>query len=75
MANHTVEATVTIQVKELEQLIRHAVRDEIAKLVRKQSDLFYLEPETPLYEDMKTIARMKKRRKVRVYSRQEAFGG
>lgn len=75
MANHTVEATVTIQVKELEQLIRHAVRDEIAKLVRKQPDIFYLERETPLYEDMKAIARMKKRGKVRVYSRQEAFGG
>lgn len=75
MANHTVEATVTIDVKELEQLIRHAVRDEIAKLVRKQPNIFYLEPETPLYEDMKTIARMKKRGKVQVYSRQEAFGG
>ncbi len=75
MANHTVEATVTIQVKELEQLIRHAVRDEIAKLVRKQPHIFYLEQETPLYEDMKTIARMKKRGKVRIYSRQEAFSG
>ncbi|MBV6504767.1 MAG: hypothetical protein ILNGONEN_00320 [Syntrophorhabdaceae bacterium] len=75
MANHTVEATVTIDVKELEQLIRHAVRDEIAKLVRNQPNIFYLEPETPLYRDMRTIARMKKRSKVRVYSRQEAFSG
>jgi uncharacterized protein YlaN (UPF0358 family) len=75
MANHTVEATVTIRVKELEQLIRHAVRDEIAKLVRKQPNIFYLEPDTPLYEDMVEIARMKKRRKIKLYSRQEAFGG
>ncbi len=75
MANHTVEATVTIRVKDLEQLIRHAVRDEIAKLVRKQPNIFYLEPDTPLYEDMAEIARMKKRRKIKLYSRQEAFGG
>jgi uncharacterized protein (DUF4415 family) len=32
-----------------------------------------LQPDTPLYEDMKAIAQMKKRGKVRVYSRQEAF--
>jgi hypothetical protein len=30
--------------------------------------------ETPLDEDMRAIAQMKKRDKVRVYSRQEAFG-
>jgi hypothetical protein len=75
MANHTAEATVTIRVKDLERLIRHAVRDEIAKIVRKQPATFYLEPETPLYEDMKAIARLKKQGKVKVYSRQEAFGG
>jgi len=32
-------------------------------------------PETPLDEDMRAIAHMKKRGKARVYSRQEAFGG
>ncbi|MGH7596482.1 MAG: hypothetical protein ACREOI_09020 [bacterium] len=75
MANHTAEATVTIRVKDLERLIRHAVRDEIAKIVRKQPAIFHIEPETPLYEDMKEIARLKKQGKIKVYSRQEAFGG
>ncbi len=75
MANHTAEATVTIRVKDLERLIRRAVRDEIAKIVRKQPATFCLEPVTPLYEDMKAIARMNKRGKVRVYSRPEAFAG
>jgi hypothetical protein len=75
MANHATEAIVTIRLNDLEQLIRHAVRDEIAKLVRKQPNIFYLEPDTPLYEDMVEIARMKKRRKIKLYSRQEAFGG
>ena len=75
MANHAAEVTVTIRVKDLERLIRHAVRDEIAKVVRKQPATFYLEPDTPPYEDMKEIARMKKQGKIKVYSRQEAFGG
>ncbi len=33
------------------------------------------QPDTPLYEDMKAIEQMKKRGKVRVYLRPEAFGG
>jgi hypothetical protein len=75
MANHTAEATVTIRVKDLERLIRQAVHDEITKVVRKQPATFYLEPDTPLYEDLKEIARLKKQGKIKVYSRQEAFGG
>jgi hypothetical protein len=75
MANHTAEAAVTIRVKDLERLIRHAVRDEITKIVRKQPAIFYIEPETPLYKDMKEIARMKKQGRIKVYSRQEAYCG
>ncbi|MDZ7362030.1 MAG: hypothetical protein ONB46_15095 [candidate division KSB1 bacterium] len=75
MANHIAEATVTIGVKDLERLIRHAVRDEIARIVRKQPAIFYIEPKTPLYEDMKEITRMKRQGKIKLYSRQEAFGG
>jgi len=75
MANHTAELAVTIPLKDLENLIRRAVHDEIVKLVRRQPATFYLEPQTPLYEDLATIARLKKRGKAKAYSRQEAFGG
>jgi hypothetical protein len=75
MANHTAASAVTIPLKDLEKLIRHAVHDEITKLMQQQPALFYLEPQTPLYEDLATIARLKKRGKAKVYSRQEAFGG
>lgn len=75
MANHTAAATVKIRLKDLDRLIRQAVRDEIARVVQRQPDVFYLEPKTPLYEDMKAIAQTKKRGKVKVYTREEAFGG
>ncbi len=75
MANHVVEATVNIGIKDLEQLIRQAVREEMTEIVRKQPSVFYLEPKTPLYEDMKAIRRMKKSGKAKVYSRREAFSG
>jgi len=74
MANHTATAIVNISLKDLERFIRQAVRDEMARIVRKQPNVFYLEPETPLYEDMKAIVRMKKRGRAKSYSRQEAFG-
>lgn len=75
MANHIAEATVTIPLRDLEKLIRRAVHDEITKLMQRQPAFFNLEPQTPLYEDLATITRLKKRGKAKVYSRQEAFGG
>ncbi len=74
MANRTATATVNVSLKDLERFIRQAVRDEMTRLLREQPKFFYLEPETPLYEDMKAIARMKKRGPAKPYSRQEAFG-
>ena len=75
MANHTAEATVTVTLRDLERLIRNAVHKEISGLLRRQPAIFNLEPETPFYKDMANIARLKKRGKIKVYSRQEAFGG
>lgn len=75
MANHTAAATVNIRIKDLDRFILQAVRDEIARVVRRQPGVFYLEPKTPLYEDMKAIAQTKKRGKIKIYSREEAFGG
>ena len=75
MENHTAEAVVTIPLKDLEKFIRRAVHDEITRLMQRQLEIFYLDSKTPLYKDLATIARLKKRGKARVYSRQEAFGG
>lgn len=67
MPNHTAETTVTIPLKDLERLIRRAVHEEMLKLLQHQPAIFYLEPKTPLYQDMAEITRAKKRRKVKVY--------
>lgn len=66
--------TVTITLKDLEKLIRRVVREEMTSLMQHQPSFFFLDPNTPLYEDMAEIAQMKKRGKVEVYSRKEAFG-
>ncbi len=75
MPTRSTDSAVTISLKELERIIRHAVHEEITRVLRRQPHIFYLEPETPLYEDMAAIVKDSKRQKVKVYSRKEAFGG
>lgn len=74
MSTQTPNTTITIELKDLEKLIRRAVRDEFAKLLKNQTVVFHLKPDMPIYDDMAEIAQMKKRRNIKVYSRQEAFG-
>ena len=68
------EPSFTLTVKNLEKMIRSAVRDELAKLLKSQEGVFNIEPKTPLYEDMAEIAQMKKSGAVKIYSRQDVFG-
>ncbi|TAK63726.1 MAG: hypothetical protein EPO24_03950 [Bacteroidetes bacterium] len=73
MANHSSQASLSISIKNLDRMIRRAVREELSELVQKQGEMFSLEPGTPLYDDMKAIARQKKQGKIRMYSREEAY--
>jgi len=77
MTNQTL-LTVTTSVEELasalEQLMRRIVREELTRLVTKEPDTFYLEPGSPLYEDMEDILRQKKQGKIKLYSHKEVWG-
>lgn len=57
----------------LEPLIRRVVREELALIVAKSPNVFYLEPDSPLYEDLERILR-EKRAGYRLLSREEALG-
>jgi len=54
-----IQSHATIRVEELvnilEPLIRRVVREELSEVIEKKPDIFYLEPGTPLYEDMLEI--------------------
>jgi len=58
----------------LEPLMRRVVREELARLVVETPDVFYLEPDSPLYEDMEDILRRKEQGKIRLYSHEEVWG-
>lgn len=42
-------------IQSLEPLIRRVVREELERIVQKRDDLFCLEPDMPLYDDMLEI--------------------
>ena len=51
------EATVTLTVEQLEQIIRKVVREELMEFTRQ--DLFDLDKTSPLHEDMEDILERK----------------
>ncbi len=77
MTNQTPQ-TITTSVEDLvsvlEPLMRRIVREELARVVTEKPDIFHLEPDSPLYEDMEDILHRKKQGKIKLYSHKEVWG-
>jgi hypothetical protein len=70
-ANEMVDAKKLARV--LEPVIRKIVREEIARAAAQKPGVFYLEPGTPLYQDMEQILRDAQSGSVKLLSREEAL--
>jgi len=64
---------VTELTKALEPLIRRVVREELARVTKKQPELFYLNPESPLYKAMEDIKRRKEKGRLNFHSYKEVW--
>ncbi len=73
MAKQATTKEVTVNLKDLEMLIRQVVREEITRAL-KRSDTFSLEADSPLYEDMKEILARKERGELKFYTHEEVWG-
>lgn len=60
--------------KILEPLIRRIIREELTRMVKKEPDMFYLDPEMPLYSDMEDILQRKTKGKTGLHSHEEVWG-
>jgi len=60
--------------KTLEPLIRRVVREELARVVKQEPDVFYLDPESPLYKDMEEIKRRKEKGQLKFHPYKEVWG-
>jgi len=58
----------------LEPLIRRIIREELTRIAKNQPDMFYLDPEMPLYKDMEDIRRRKAQGRIKMHSHQEVWG-
>ncbi len=59
--------------KILEPLIRRVVREELARIVQKQSNIFSLDPEMPLYNDMRELKHRKVKGQIELHSHEEVW--
>jgi hypothetical protein len=57
----------------LEPLIRRVIREELARLVQQQPDVFVLHPEMSLYEDMEDIAQRNAAETIELFTHDEVW--
>lgn len=69
---------VTIGIPELagllEPLIRKVVREELAQVISRRPDTFYLKPDSPLRDDLVEILNRKQRGEIKLSSHAETWG-
>ena len=71
---HTQSINMDDLAKTLEPLIRRVVREEILRAVKKDPDIFYLNPEMPLYRDMEEISIRAAKGEIELHSDKEVWG-
>ena len=59
----------------LEPMIRRVIREELLRIAQQQSDVFFLHPDMPIYEDMKDIAQRKAADTIELFSHEEVWNG
>ena len=60
-------------INELEPLLRRLGREELGRVIEEKGNIFHLEPEMPLYQDMQEILQRKKEGKIELYSEEEVW--
>ncbi len=74
--NHPQQLSANMEeiAKALEPLIRRIMREELTRIVKKEPDMFYLNPEMPLYKDLEDIKQRKAQGCIKLHSHEEVWG-
>jgi hypothetical protein len=65
---------IVIGVEQLESIIRRVVREELAQILVKEPDTFYIDPDSPLYKDMQEILHRREQGTVKLHTHTEVWG-
>ncbi|MGM0418295.1 MAG: hypothetical protein ACQEQS_06205 [Thermodesulfobacteriota bacterium] len=70
------QSTVNMEniAKHLEPLIRRVIREELTKLAQARPDIFFIDPEMPIYKDMEDIIKRDKNGNLKLHSHDEVWG-
>ena len=66
---------VTLNAQQLEEVIRKVVREELMAFATQEQEIFHLDKESPLYEDMKNILERKKFSQLKFHAHEEIWNG
>ncbi len=73
----TSQVTTTLNLDELQEIIRSVVREEITAALEAWAGYFeptIIEPGSPLYEDLKNIEQRAQEGRLKFYTYEEVFG-
>lgn len=59
--------------KLMEPIIRKVVREELNRMIEMRPDIFYLQPEMPIYDDMLDILERKSTNSIHLHSHKEVW--
>ncbi|MCJ7584227.1 MAG: hypothetical protein MUO30_05600 [Anaerolineales bacterium] len=65
---------IVIGVEQLESIIRRVVREELAQILVKEPDTFYIAPDSPLYKDMQEILHRREQGTGKLHTHAEVWG-
>lgn len=60
--------------KALEPVIRRIIREELERIAEERPNIFFLEPDMPLYADMLEIKSRSMKRELDFFRRKEVWG-
>ena len=66
---------VTLNVQQLEEVIRKVVREELMAFATQEQGFFYLDKESSLYKDMEDILERKKSNQLKFHTHEEVWNG
>ena len=71
----TQDPNVTLNVQQLEEVIRKVVREELMAFATQEQGNFHLDKESPLYKDMEDILERKKSGQLKFRTHEEIWNG
>ena len=74
-ATATQDSNVTLNVQQLEEVIRKVVREELMAFATQEQGIFHLDKESPLYKDMEDILERKKSNQLKFHTHEEVWNG